>query len=159
MVHLTDNLSSVTAISAAKIYLTYLDKLYVVAEADWTYPIDYCVNHIENNVAILVACLPTYRGLITHWTRRNKPTATTSDVRYTYPTNGLASRPGDVVLSNVEARGAYPTRESSDVGLATVVHDLVRRDSKPVSIDLESHGSAHSRDDRHDSMSDLVGKR
>ncbi|KFZ24264.1 hypothetical protein V502_01256 [Pseudogymnoascus sp. VKM F-4520 (FW-2644)] len=132
---------AVTAISAAKIYLTYLDRLYVVAEPDWTYPIDYCVNHIENNVAILVACLPTYH------------------IRCTYPTYGLASGPGDVVLSNVEVDRAYPTREGSDVGLATIVTDLVPRDRKPGSIDLESGGgSAYSRDYKHDSMSDLVGK-
>ncbi|OBT76715.1 hypothetical protein VF21_03928 [Pseudogymnoascus sp. 05NY08] len=151
---------AVTAISASKIYLTYLDRLYVVAEPDWTYPIDYCVNHIENNVAILVACLPTYRGLFTNAANRNKPTAATADIRRTYPTYGMGSRPGDVVLSNVEVDGAYPTRKGSDVGMATIVTGLVTYDSsKPVSIDLESgNGSSHSRDYRHDSMSDLVGK-
>ena len=129
-----------------------------MAEADWTYPIDFCINHIENNVAILVACLPTYRGLFTHWTKRDNPTIATADIRCTYPTYGLASSPGDVVLSNVEVDRAYPTKEGSDPGLATMVTDLVPRDSKPVSIDLESGGSAHSRDYRQDSMSDLVGK-
>ncbi|KFY64535.1 hypothetical protein V496_03185 [Pseudogymnoascus sp. VKM F-4515 (FW-2607)] len=148
---------AVTAISAAKIYLTYLDRLYVVAEPDWTYPIDYCINHIENNVAILVACLPTYRGLFTQW--RDKPTIATADIRCTYPTYGLPSRPGDVVLSNVKADGVYPSRNGSDVGMATIVTNLVPRDRKPGSIDLESGGgSAHSRDYVNDSMSDLVGK-
>ncbi|KFY86597.1 hypothetical protein V500_07528 [Pseudogymnoascus sp. VKM F-4518 (FW-2643)] len=134
------SISSVTAISAAKIYLTYLDRLYVLFSAT-------------------SACLPTYRGLFTHWTNRNKPTTATADIRCTYPTYGLASGPGDVVLSNVEVDRAYPTREGSDVGLATIVTDLVPRDRKPGSIDLESGGgSAHSRDYKHDSMSDLVGK-
>lgn len=149
-----------TAISAAKIYLTYLDRLYVVAEPDWTYPIDYCVNHIENNVAILVACLPTYRGLFTNAANRNKPTAATADIRRTYPTYGMGSRPGDVVLSNVEVDGVNPTRKGNDVGMATIVTGLVTQDSKSGSIDLESGGgSSHSRDYRHDSMADLVGKR
>ncbi|KFY21246.1 hypothetical protein V491_03032 [Pseudogymnoascus sp. VKM F-3775] len=150
---------AVTAISAAKIYLTYLDRLYVVAEPDWTYPIDFCINHIENNVAILVACLPTYRGLFSNWSKRNKSTTATADIRHTYPTYGVSSGPRDVVLSDVDVDRAYRTREGSDPGLATFVADLVPRDSKPVSVDLESGGSAHSRDFRHDSMSDLVGKR
>jgi hypothetical protein len=34
---------------------------------DWTYPIDYCINHIENNVAIIVANIPILRGLVTRW--------------------------------------------------------------------------------------------
>ncbi|KFY17942.1 hypothetical protein V492_00271 [Pseudogymnoascus sp. VKM F-4246] len=149
---------AVTATSAVKIYLTYLDRLYVVADADWTYSITFCVNHIENNVAIVVACLPTYRGLISHWTNRNKPATATGYTRRTYPSYVLASRPGDV-LSNIEVDGAYPTGGDGDVGLATIATDLVPRDSKPVSIDLESGGgSAHSRDLRHDSMSDLVWK-
>jgi hypothetical protein len=72
----------------------------------------------------------------------------------------MGSRPGDVVLSNVEVDGAYWQRKGSDVGLATIVTGLVTQDSKPVSIDLESGGgSSHSRDNRHDSMADLVGKR
>ena len=44
------------------------------------------------------------------------------------------------------------------MGLATIVTNLAPRDSKTVSIDLESGGSAHNRDYRRDSMSDLVGK-
>lgn len=127
-----------------------------MSEPDWTYPIDYCINHIENNVAILVACLPTYRGLFTHWIRGNKPT--TEDVRRTYPSYGLGSRGGDGVLSNVEADDVYPTGDGNDVGMATIATGPVPRDSKPVSIDLELGGSAHSRDFRHDSMSGLVGK-
>ena len=130
-----------------------------MAEPDWTYPIDFCINHIENNVAILVACLPTYRGLFSNWSKRNKSTTATADIRHTYPTYGVSSGPRDVVLSDVDVDRAYRTREGSDPGLATFVADLVPRDSKPVSVDLESGGSAHSRDFRHDSMSDLVGKR
>lgn len=59
---------SVTAIGAAKIYLTYRDRLYSLYKPDWTYPIDYCINHIENNVAIIVANIPILRGLVTRWT-------------------------------------------------------------------------------------------
>ncbi|CAN9133707.1 unnamed protein product [Alternaria alternata] len=57
----------VTAIGAAKIYLSYRDRLYTLFNPDWTYPIDYCINHIENNVAIIVANIPILRGLVTRW--------------------------------------------------------------------------------------------
>ncbi|KAF1996182.1 hypothetical protein P154DRAFT_443848 [Amniculicola lignicola CBS 123094] len=58
---------AVTAIGAAKVYLTYRDRLFFLFKPDWTYPIDYCVNHIENNVAIIVANIPILRGLVTRW--------------------------------------------------------------------------------------------
>ncbi|KAJ4297756.1 hypothetical protein N0V90_005651 [Kalmusia sp. IMI 367209] len=58
---------AVTGIGAAKIYLTYRDRLYTSFKPDWTYPIDYCMNHIENNVAIIVANIPILRGLVTRW--------------------------------------------------------------------------------------------
>ncbi|EAT85255.2 hypothetical protein SNOG_07789 [Parastagonospora nodorum SN15] len=57
----------VTSIGAAKIYLTYRDRLYFLYKPDWTYPIDFCINHIENNVAIIVANIPILRGLVTRW--------------------------------------------------------------------------------------------
>jgi hypothetical protein len=60
-------LYSVTGIGAAKIYLSYRDRLYTLYDPDWTYPIDYCINHIENNVAIIVANIPILRGLVTRW--------------------------------------------------------------------------------------------
>ncbi|KAJ4988723.1 integral membrane protein [Stagonosporopsis vannaccii] len=58
---------AVTGIGAAKIYLSYRDRLYTLYNPDWTYPIDYCINHIENNVAIIVANIPILRGLVTRW--------------------------------------------------------------------------------------------
>ncbi|KAH9864855.1 hypothetical protein IAQ61_008800 [Plenodomus lingam] len=58
---------AVTAIGAAKIYLSYRDRLFTLFSPDWTYPIDYCINHIENNVAIIVANIPILRGLVTRW--------------------------------------------------------------------------------------------
>ncbi|KAF2130853.1 hypothetical protein P153DRAFT_374699 [Dothidotthia symphoricarpi CBS 119687] len=64
---------AVTGIGAAKIYLTYRDRLYSVYKPDWTYPIDYCINHIESNVAIIVANIPILRGLVTRWTLNFRP--------------------------------------------------------------------------------------
>lgn len=58
---------AVTGIGAAKIYLSYRDRLYTLFKPDWTYPIDFCINHIENNVAIIVANIPILRGLVTRW--------------------------------------------------------------------------------------------
>ncbi|KAF1851883.1 uncharacterized protein K460DRAFT_325217 [Cucurbitaria berberidis CBS 394.84] len=67
---------AVTAIGAAKIYLSYRDRLYTLFKPDWTYPIDYCINHIENNVAIIVANIPILRGLVTRWVFNFKTKAT-----------------------------------------------------------------------------------
>ncbi|KAF2199333.1 hypothetical protein GQ43DRAFT_442572 [Delitschia confertaspora ATCC 74209] len=58
---------AVAGIGAAKIYLSYRDRLYSIFKPDWTYPIDYCINHIENNVAIIIANIPILRGLVTRW--------------------------------------------------------------------------------------------
>lgn len=65
-----------TAIGAAKIYLTYRDRLFNSYKTDWTYPIDYCISHIENNVAIIVANIPILRGLVTRWVFNFKTKAT-----------------------------------------------------------------------------------
>ncbi|KAF1951078.1 hypothetical protein CC80DRAFT_496357 [Byssothecium circinans] len=67
---------AVTGIGAAKIYLTHRDRLYTEFNTDWTYPIDYCINHIENNVAIIVANIPILRGLVTRWVFNFKTKAT-----------------------------------------------------------------------------------
>lgn len=56
-----------TAIGAAKIYETYNDRLYSTFENDWTYNISFCINHAENNCAIVIACVPALRGLIVRW--------------------------------------------------------------------------------------------
>jgi hypothetical protein len=64
---LTCLLRRVTALGASKIYLTYNDRLYRSYSNDWTYTINFCVNHAENNTAIIVACIPALRGLIMRW--------------------------------------------------------------------------------------------
>ncbi|KAF3193799.1 hypothetical protein TWF225_009345 [Orbilia oligospora] len=58
---------AVTGIGAAKIYYTYRDRLYVSASDDWTYEIIFTINHWENCVAIVVACVPSLRVLILRW--------------------------------------------------------------------------------------------
>ncbi|KAF2712032.1 hypothetical protein K504DRAFT_531187 [Pleomassaria siparia CBS 279.74] len=67
---------AVTAIGGAKIYLSYRDRLYSQFNPDWTYPIDFCINHIENSVAIIVANIPIMRGLVTRWVFNFKTKAT-----------------------------------------------------------------------------------
>ncbi|KAF3219626.1 hypothetical protein TWF106_007049 [Orbilia oligospora] len=62
-----DNVRNVTGIGAAKIYYTYRDRLYVSASDDWTYEIIFTINHWENCVAIVVACVPSLRVLILRW--------------------------------------------------------------------------------------------
>ncbi|KAF2748686.1 hypothetical protein M011DRAFT_476083 [Sporormia fimetaria CBS 119925] len=60
----------VTAISAAKIYLSYRDRIFAQNKIDWTYDINFCINHIENNVAIIMANIPILRGMVTQWIYR-----------------------------------------------------------------------------------------
>ena len=53
-----------TGISGAKIYITSRDRIFDVPIVDWTYNIDYCFQHLENNMAIIIACVPAVRHLI-----------------------------------------------------------------------------------------------
>ncbi|KAH7361232.1 hypothetical protein BKA66DRAFT_573579 [Pyrenochaeta sp. MPI-SDFR-AT-0127] len=84
---------AVTAIGAAKIYLSYRDRLYTLFKPDWTYPIDYCINHIENSVAIIVANIPILRGLVTRWVFnfRTKATPLERDFRGNWQWNSSNS--------------------------------------------------------------------
>ncbi|KAL6703274.1 hypothetical protein ACN47E_010062 [Coniothyrium glycines] len=58
---------AVTAISSAKIYLQYRDRIWGAVSPDWTFNINYCISHIENNVAIILANIPILRGSVTRW--------------------------------------------------------------------------------------------
>jgi hypothetical protein len=78
-------ITSVTALTAVKIRLTEQDRLMFAdcshynpcraAKVDWMYSLDYCITHAEANVGIMVACIPTLRGLIFP---RRQPTTTTT---------------------------------------------------------------------------------
>lgn len=35
--------------------------------SDWTYNISYCLNHAENNVTIILACMPPLRTYFLRW--------------------------------------------------------------------------------------------
>ncbi|KAK6338109.1 hypothetical protein TWF696_001580 [Orbilia brochopaga] len=64
----------VTGISAAKIYYTYQGRLFVAAPDDWTWKITFTMNHWENCVAIVVACVPSLRILILSWLGKDDST-------------------------------------------------------------------------------------
>lgn len=74
---------SVTGIGAAKIYYSYRDRLYAHMRIDWTYDISFVINHIENNVAIIMANMPVLRGLVTRWlsSHRRGESGTVSSAR------------------------------------------------------------------------------
>ncbi|PGH18469.1 hypothetical protein AJ80_04439 [Polytolypa hystricis UAMH7299] len=54
----------VTALSAMKVYLTWRDRILMIPDPDWTYSLDFCITHGEAVTGIIVACLPTLRGLL-----------------------------------------------------------------------------------------------
>ncbi|KAF3904525.1 hypothetical protein ABW21_db0200495 [Orbilia brochopaga] len=65
---------AVTGISAAKIYYTYQGRLFVAEPKDWTWGITFTMNHWENCVAIVVACVPSLRILILSWLGKDDST-------------------------------------------------------------------------------------
>ncbi|EPS40048.1 hypothetical protein H072_6169 [Dactylellina haptotyla CBS 200.50] len=81
----------VTAIGAAKIYYTYRDRLYVSAPDDWTWDIVFTINHWENCVAIVVACVPSLRVLILRWLGKEENTYAGSGVSPIRITGGNAA--------------------------------------------------------------------
>lgn len=53
--------------AAVRLKLTFQRMLYHKTKSDWTYTIIYCLNHAENNAAIIVACIPLLRSLVPGW--------------------------------------------------------------------------------------------
>jgi hypothetical protein len=91
---LTDTLvTSVTALTAVKIRLTEQDRIMFAdcshyhpcraAKPDWMYSLDYCITHAEANVGIMVACIPTLRGLI--FPRRQSTSTSTTSTAFSDP--------------------------------------------------------------------------
>jgi hypothetical protein len=48
-----------------KIHGSYLDRVAFIDNPDWRFSIEYCITHAEAVVGIIIACIPTLRGLIT----------------------------------------------------------------------------------------------
>lgn len=115
---------AVTGIGAAKIYLSYRDRLYTLYDPDWTYPIDYCINHIENNVAIIVANIPILRGLVTRWVFNFRSEKVTAQDRKERPTaqrkrSGLSEKAHKKVHRNTMMRKLLPCIDDFSSSLAT----------------------------------------
>lgn len=53
-----------TALTAVKIYVTFRDRILLVDKPDWTFTLEFCITHGEGNVGIIIACVPTLRGLV-----------------------------------------------------------------------------------------------
>ena len=53
--------------AAVRLKLNFHRMLYHETKSDWTYTIVYCLNHAENNAAIIVACIPLLRSLVPGW--------------------------------------------------------------------------------------------
>ncbi|KFY25658.1 hypothetical protein V493_04523 [Pseudogymnoascus sp. VKM F-4281 (FW-2241)] len=69
----------VTAMGAVRLKLNYQSILYKHHDSDWTYTIVYCLSHAENNVAIIIACMPPLRSLILRWTSNKDEEALVRD--------------------------------------------------------------------------------
>ncbi|KAF2452373.1 hypothetical protein BDY21DRAFT_294755 [Lineolata rhizophorae] len=111
----------VTALGAAKIYTSYRDRLFRSSKPDWTYPIDFCVNHAENNVAIIVGCVPALRGLISRWVGRR---GSSTEVDFVYGTrNAAAAAMSPIQDEPFSPRTDYtdPEKLEKDVLVATEV--------------------------------------
>jgi hypothetical protein len=122
---------AVTAIGAAKIFLSYRDRLYTIYNPDWTYPIDYCINHIENNVAIIVANIPILRGLVTRWVFNFRTKATPME-------REREERGGD---------WQWNTSNSSDLSQYTRRARAVRKMFPCIQDDFSSSLASHSKGD------------
>lgn len=144
---------AVTGIGAAKIYLSYRDRLYTLYVPDWTYPIDYCINHIENNVAIIVANVPILRGLVTRWVfnfRSAEPPAE----RATRPLpphrkSSLSDRAHRKVAKNPLMRRLLPCIDDFSSSLATPERSKQRPGSqRPLSGTFTTLARTHSKTSR-----------
>jgi len=124
---------AVTAIGAAKIFLSYRDRLYTLYNVDWTYPIDYCINHVENNVAIIVANIPILRGLVTRWVFNFRTKATPME----------REREERVAAGDWQ----WKTSEKSDVSQDTPRNRAVRKMFPCIQDDFSSSLASHSKGD------------
>lgn len=64
--------------AAVRLKLNFQSMLYHKGSSDWTYTIIYCLNHAENNAAIVVACIPMLRSLVPGWTSNGDRESETS---------------------------------------------------------------------------------
>ncbi|KAF2629552.1 hypothetical protein BU25DRAFT_447024 [Macroventuria anomochaeta] len=142
---------AVTGIGAAKIYLSYRDRLYTLYVPDWTYPIDYCINHIENNVAIIVANIPILRGLVTRWVFNFKGTKAAPTDRKERPIplrkrSSLTNKTHKKVHKNPMMRKLLPCIDDFSSSLATPEQSK-QRPGRPLSgtFTTLSHSNQKSR--------------
>lgn len=100
-----------TGIGAARLALEWQHTLHLVDKPDWTYNIAFCLNHAENNAAIILACMPILRTLIIRW--NHDGTNLGSDVR------SRRVHRGSVMLRSGESPTAFEYRKekSSDMSV------------------------------------------
>lgn len=60
-----------TGIAVARFAQELEHQLYKVDVPDWTYTIRFTLHHAENNVAIMLACMPMIRTLVLQWHKTN----------------------------------------------------------------------------------------
>ncbi|KAJ4331217.1 hypothetical protein N0V87_009344 [Didymella glomerata] len=144
---------AVTGIGAAKIYLSYRDRLYTLYVPDWTYPIDYCINHIENNVAIIVANIPILRGLVTRWVfnfrSAEPPTERAARPTPQHRKSSLSDRAHRRVTKNPIMRRLLPCIDDFSSSLATPERSKQRPGShRPLSGTFTTLALSHSETSR-----------
>src|SRR5690606_35444231 len=61
-----------TALGAWRLAVSYETVLFNKNVRDWTYNIDWCLNHAEANVAIMAACMPAVHHFFSNWVSQEK---------------------------------------------------------------------------------------
>ena len=113
--YLTCISSSAAAIGIVRMVMSYRAQLYAVNDYDWTFTNTFYLFHLENNVAIVIACLPTLRSLVSSWrakediTHKTAQTGSRSQQSYGRFSKFYTSQS---MPSNVEATA--PDRQSDD---------------------------------------------
>lgn len=161
-------LFSVTALSAVKIYVTFRDRILLVDNSDWMWSLEFCITHGEGNMGIIVACLPTLRGLFSPGIKPRQGTNPTG----TYASLNLSTNCTSVAGGRVDSTssGIYRTwsrgsksdkdeqlpRPSSDILMTTVV----KASSSLVDDDVEQNFHQGFPEPRHQNTEKLgSGKR
>ena len=126
-------MSSVTALSAVKIYVTFRDRIRLVDNPDWAYSLEYCITHGEGVVGIIVACVPTLRGLVSRGPKSRQDGSNPNSAYASYiPSNQYTSIAAGRVNSTPSDIYRFWSRspirhndehllKSSDIRLTTVV--------------------------------------
>ena len=106
---LTSN--SATVIAIVRLHVTYKRLIFGQISSDWTYDISFCLQNLENNAAILLACMPSTRSLLLGWISKSevkRQPGKTTVFNQRIPGEHLLFR--SLVVAEEDAHGTRPTK-------------------------------------------------